>query len=108
VFGRSQSVKESSLRFFTIFDSKAQIYTKPLVAPNKETIVRELLNMMRDPSQANNMYLLNAEDYSLFDCGSFDSSTGLMSAGNLEHVANLHDLRALVKVDRPGPGIVAT
>ena len=100
--------KDSDLEFFTIYDSKTKSYNEPSMAMNRDDMLRILLNIFRDPNQSRNRYFLNAEDYSLFRIGSFDMRTGKIEGGLLEHVANLNDLRAMVQVDRPGPGIVAT
>lgn len=107
MFGRKSDLR-SDVQFFTLFDSKSQSYSNPTFAPNSESMIRELLNLFRDPGQAQNMYLLNAEDFSLFRIGSFDKSTGLLSAHNLEHVANLVDLRASVQPRMQDLGIVPT
>lgn len=51
--------------------------------------------MLKDPAQSKNKYLLNAEDYSIFRIGSYSKTTGIIQSQNLEHVANMHDLRAM-------------
>jgi len=93
------------VEFFTIFDSKTKSYRDPMTAVNAEDMVRAVVNMMRDPNQAQNPLILNSEDYSLFRIGSFSRVNGVLETQNLEHIANFHDLRALAQ---PSPGIVAT
>lgn len=90
-----KSEKKPDLEFFTIFDSKVQAYDTPTFARNSEDLIRQILNMFKDPQQSQNKFLINAEDFSIFRCGSYDRSTGIISSQNLEHVANMHDLRAM-------------
>lgn len=99
MFG-SKEVKEPDLEFFTIYDSKGKQYRSPMSALNSQVMIRDICNMMRDPGQAKNQLLVNAEDFSLFKIASYDYSSGLMSVFNHEHVANLHDLRAVVQAER--------
>lgn len=81
---------------FAIFDSKANAYgQQPTFAMNKDVLLREILQLFRDPAQAKNQLLTNAEDFSIFRIGAYDRKTGQISPKNHEHVANLHDLRAL-------------
>lgn len=104
MFGKNAS-KNSDLEFFTIYDSKSKIYSRPMSAMNREDMVRQVTNMMRDPQQAQNPYLINAEDFSLFSCAKFSSQTGQIFSEQLEHIVNFHDLRAIAI---PSPGIVST
>lgn len=87
------------LEMFVIFDSKTQSYGNPVTAPNHHDLQRQLINMFKDPSQSQNQLLLNAEDFSIFRIATFDKKTGILSSQNLEHIANVHDLRALAKPD---------
>lgn len=87
--------KQADLEIFVIYDSKSESYGQPAFAQNKNVLMRELLNMFQDPSQAKNQLFTNSEDYSIFKVGSYDKKTGLMETHNLEHVANLHDLRSM-------------
>lgn len=105
MFGKNKSDKNVDLEFFTIYDSKTQTYGNPTQAINKHDLLREVINMFKDPSQAKNIYLTNAEDYSIFKIGSYCKRSGLLESQNLEHIANMHDLRALAQ---PDPGIVST
>lgn len=92
----SKTKKESNdLEFFSVYDSKAQTYDLPALALNKESLLRDVLNMLRDPRQVRNKYLTNAEDYSIFRVGSFSKETGQITSHTPEHVANMHELRSL-------------
>lgn len=103
-----KKTKQVDLEVFTIYDSKTQSYGEPTCAVNHHDIIRQLLNMFKDPNQAHNKYLVNAEDYSLFRIGKYDKKSGQLDSTNLEHVANLNDLRAIAQPMNPGPGIVPT
>lgn len=95
MFGKKNSEKNADLEFFTIFDSKTNSYDVPTFAPNQNALIRDVINMFKDPSQKQNKFLLNAEDYSIFRIASYDKKTGQVESCNLEHVANMHDLRAI-------------
>lgn len=93
MFGKNK--QQSDLEFFTVFDSKAGIYAEPFPAPNKEVLIRDFANAFRkEDAPKVNRYYINAEDFSVFKIGSFDQKTGVLAPQNLEHVINLHDLRA--------------
>lgn len=104
LFGKNET--KPDLELFTVFDSKTQSYSEPFPEVNKDAVLRDFVNAFKRPDASqNNKYFLNAEDFSLFRLGSFSKQTGLIQAHNLEHVANLHDLKA---VATPSPGIVPT
>lgn len=95
MFGQKKE-KQNDLEMFVYFDSKSKSYGAPMYAANKEDLTRSILNLFRDPeTQAKNTLFLNAEDFSVFRVGSYDKSTGIVTAINPEHVVNLHDLRAI-------------
>lgn len=97
---RGKNEKTPDLEFFTVYDSKSQSYAEPFPAPNKDVLLRDFLNAFRkaasDPN-SQNKYYLNAEDYSVFNIGSFDLKTGLITPKNADHVVNLHDIRAMAR-----------
>lgn len=106
MFG-NKNEKQPDLEFFTVFDSKSKSYAEPFPAPNKEVLMRDFMNAFKKAAQdekSNNKYYTNAEDFSLFKVGTFDFKTGTLEATKMEHVVNLHDLRALTK---PSVGPVA-
>lgn len=102
MFGKKE--KQADLDVFVIYDSKVSAYGQPNFAVNEQDLIRQLINMFKDPSQAQNRLLLNAEDYSVFKIGTYDKKNGELEIHNPVHVANMHDLRALVRQD----GIVTT
>lgn len=79
---------------FTMFDSKIGKYELPMMAANKLDIIRQLENLFKSPDAQKSKYFTNAEDFSLFAIGTFDKSTGKITAQELEHVANMHDIKA--------------
>lgn len=82
--------------FFTVYDSKSKSYSEPFPAKNSEVVLRDFANAFRNPeAPQKNRYYMNAEDFSIFKCGEFESTTGKMIGCNLEHVMNLHDIRAM-------------
>lgn len=87
--------KNPELSLFTVFDSKAKTYDVPALSPSAPVLLRDVVNMLKDPQQSRNQYVTNAEDYSIFKIGTFDRLTGKITAHELEHVANMHDLRAM-------------
>lgn len=94
MFGKNKKAS-TDLEFYSVYDSKAQVYDLPALALNKESLLRDVLNMLRDPRQVRNKYLTNAEDYSIFRIGSFSKETGMITAQNPEHIVNMHELRSL-------------
>lgn len=98
--------KVPDLKVFSIWDSKVQSYRSPQMAINNEDMIRQLMNMMRDPSQARNGLLVNAEDYQLFAIGIYDYKSGTLQGFQPEHVANLHELKAIVlREQAPAPQV---
>lgn len=98
MFTKKQT-KTEDLIFFTVYDSKSQSYGEPFPAPNKEVLLRDFANAFRKAatdSNTQNRYYVNAEDYSVFAIGGFDLKTGELTAKNMEHIVNLHDIRAMV------------
>ena len=91
-----QKVKhQADLEIFTIFDTKTGSYEVPNLAVNHLDLQRQIINMFKDPSQRNNKFLVNAEDFQIFRIGSYDRKTGCIQTQQLEHICNLHDLRVL-------------
>lgn len=102
---------QKDLEIFSIFDSKTKSYGNPNFAPNHEVLIRDIANMFRDPTQAQNKLLINAEDYSVFRIGTYDNKSGQITSQLPEHVINMHDLRAATQTQTsssPHLGIVPT
>lgn len=104
MFGKEKNVRQNDFEIFTIYDTKTLSYEIPMFAINKHDMVRQLINMFKDPGQKNNKYLVNAEDFSLFKIAAFSKREGTIeTVQTMEHVANLHDLRALAQ---PEPNVM--
>jgi len=107
---------QKDLEFFTVFDSKARAYSEPFPASNRDVVLRDFATAFkRSDAAEKNRYYQHAEDFSIFKCGWFDLRSGKLVGEQLEHVANLHDIRALVAPANyhvgtvpPSPGIVPT
>lgn len=99
MFGKKEEQHNADMELFTIYDGKTQSYEIPGYAVNQNDMIRQMLNMFRDPKQSENRFLINAEDFSIFSLGTYDKKTGRIMATELRHVANLHDLRSIARPD---------
>lgn len=83
---------------FAMYDSKVESYGDLQFAINEYDITRQIVNMFKDPQQAQNRFLLNAEDYSCFKIGNYTKKTGKIEIYDSPiHVSNMHDLRAIAQ-----------
>lgn len=114
MFGGKKSEGKVDVELFTFYDCKSQLYGTPSFAVNRHDLIRELMNMFRNPEQqARNTLYINAEDFTLFKIGSYDKSSGkIVVDPTHEHVANLIDLRSSVQAEQAksravgGPSLV--
>lgn len=97
MFGKKSEEVPVSFEIFAIYDSKVQAYDEPMFAINQHDLTRHILNTWRNPDQSRNKFLLNAEDYSLFKIGAYSKKAGRIICQEPEHVANLHELRAVLE-----------
>lgn len=81
--------------YFTIYDSKVGVYREPILALNKHDILRQLDTLFREPDQKAQLFT-NAEDFQLFQVGSYDTLTGQITPEQPIHIANLHELKSAV------------
>jgi len=101
MFGKSD--KAPDLEFFTVFDTKAQIYSEPFPFMNREVALREFTLAFKDPAAGTkNRYYINSEDFKLFKIANFDFKQGVMTPVPMEHVVNFHDLRSMVDTEPKG------
>lgn len=106
MFGRKDA-KNTTLEIFAIFDSKAQSYSDPFLDTNVHSFTRSVMNTFRQ--QAQNRYLVNAEDYAIYRVGAYSNQTGKLVSQDPEHVANMIELRSAVQAESPSQlGIVPT
>lgn len=93
---------EPDLCSFVIFDSKSKTYGLPMLEKNAEVLIRELVTTFKKPEQqAQNHLFINAEDYSLFKNAEYDRRSGEFKTVSLEHIVNLHDLKARIPLAKP-------
>lgn len=80
-------------KIFAIYDTKVSTYTiRPFCAPSKGSVLRELSDVVNATDKSAPM-AKHPYDYALFEIGTFDDSTGLLSAYLApEHVVTLHEL----------------
>lgn len=90
-----KSLNTNDLEIFVTFDSKSKAYDLPMFIPNKEILMRDIINQMNDSRNQMQPKVLNAEDYSIFKIGSYSFAEGKITTQPLEHIANYHDLRAM-------------
>lgn len=64
------------LIMFSVFDSKAKAYIQPFHVPNADVAKRCFAHAANDPTSDFNRY---AADYTLFEIGSFDPQTGIIT-----------------------------
>lgn len=83
---------------FVMFDSKIGKYELPMMAMNKLDMIRQIENLFKSPDSNKSKYFTNAEDFSLFQCATYNRDTGLVDSDNLVHVANMHDIKAYCQV----------
>lgn len=62
-------------QLFSVYDSAADRYTDPFVAPTIEFAIREFRRSANQPGKQIAEY---PEDYTLFHIGGFDPDTGLL------------------------------
>lgn len=96
MFGNNKH-HQVDMELFVMFDSKTSHYDEPWFSINQHDMVRRITNQFSGPQASQSKYFLNAEDYSLFRVGTWDKKTGELVACKPEHIANMHDLRALVQ-----------
>lgn len=106
MFEKLKGERLPDFELFVYFDSKSKSYTRPMVSKNKEVFLRDLINMFRDPATAKDVVVVNAEDFSAYRVATYSVQTGKLDPVNLEHVANLNDIRAMA-APSGGPGALS-
>jgi len=77
------------MKMFTIFDTKADIYSQPFYALTDHAAVRTFADAI---NTSDSPYNKHPEDYSLFSIADFDDRTGMVTtypSQHLGHAANL-------------------
>lgn len=93
------------LQMFSIFDAKASAYLPPWFVPNVPVALRSFSNCANTVDHA---FCLNAEDYTLFHLGTFDSDSGKVDLFSDPHVIGkaLQFKRAVDSVSVPSLKVV--
>ena len=63
-------------KLFSVYDSQTELFGQPIMAVNKGDVIRQFTVIVNDGTS---QYSLHVMDYSLFELGEFDESTGLFS-----------------------------
>lgn len=82
-------------KVFVIYDDKARAYLPPWTLPEVPQAIRTFGDALADP---NHDFSKHPEDYTLFQLGEFDSSSGvLVPEGTLLFVINGLELKSSVR-----------
>lgn len=65
------------LKAFTIYDSKAESYLQPFFFNTKGQAIRSFSDAV---AEEGHQFRRHAQDYTLFECGEFDQSSGMFTA----------------------------
>lgn len=74
-------------KVFSIFDTAAAAFLPPFVVPTVGVVVRQLRDLPE--TQPTHPFVRHAEQYTLFELGAFDDSTGRFEDLGQEAVWNL-------------------
>ena len=77
------------MKIFSVLDTKAQAYMNPVSCATAGVALRTFEDSVNDPSSP---FHKHPEDYILFQVGSFDETTGIITPSNGEAVAKGVDL----------------
>jgi len=71
-------------KMFTVYDSKSETYTPPFFDHAPGRALRTFSDCCND---SGHQFGKHPEDYTLFECGEFDDSTGSITQDNIESLA---------------------
>lgn len=63
------------LQVFSVFDSKAKVYSQPFYSINAGVAVRSFTDLVNDPGSSVHRY---PEDFTLFQIATFDDARGVV------------------------------
>lgn len=79
-------------KIFSIYDSKAECYDRPIFARSTAEIVRDLTQIVNTTNENNKFYLYPA-DFTLFEIGEYDDQTSKFNLLDTKHsIVVLHEL----------------
>ncbi|AXH72221.1 MAG: nonstructural protein [Microviridae sp.] len=64
------------MKIYSVYDSKAEAYIQPIFSTNKATAIRSFAQAANDENTEFNRH---AADYTLFEIGTWDEITGLIT-----------------------------
>jgi len=73
------------LQIFSVYDEKAQIFSKPMYLTHKGEAIRAFQDVTKDP---NSMVAKHAEDYKLYALGTYDETTGKFESLDIPEFMN--------------------
>lgn len=80
------------MNLYSIFDSKAAAFLQPFFARNEGVAVRQLSSAISDGQHD---FCVHAEDYTLFEVGSWDEVSGKLTAKDPTSVTTCLALKSL-------------
>lgn len=66
----------TTLKCFSVYDSKAEAFLNPLFAQNAAVAIRSFTAAANDPQHD---FYIHSDDFTLFELGEFDQETGLFN-----------------------------
>lgn len=66
-------------KLYVLYDSKSETYTAPTLNPARGQALRSFSDAVNDVSNKNNVLASHPEDFTLFEIGTYDISTGVIS-----------------------------
>lgn len=72
-------------KIYSIFDSKAESYTLPFFQQTEPMAIRTFADWCNDP---NHTFGKHPEDYTLFESGTYDDSTGTITQNKISSITN--------------------
>lgn len=90
MFGKTET--KPDLLIFAVYDVKAENYRDPMFARQHWDIVRDYESMIR--ANTKDIIVTNAEDFQVFQIGTYERATGKINSTAPKHVINLHEVKA--------------
>lgn len=77
------------MRLFTILDGKAEAYLRPFTSQTRATAMREVGVGLKNDQMMSDY----SHDFSIWEIGTFDITSGRISATEPHHVCQIADLK---------------
>lgn len=80
-------------KIFSIYDSKSEIFDRPMFAKTTNEMIRDLTHAVNTVNERSKLYLYPS-DLTLFEHGEYDDLTGLFTLLDTPHaILILHELK---------------